>query len=39
MFAALALISLSGIAIFTVLSMLSFYLLARWHDSEAGRER
>jgi NitT/TauT family transport system permease protein len=39
MFAALTLISLSGIAIFALLSMLSFYLLARWHDSEAGRER
>jgi NitT/TauT family transport system permease protein len=39
MFAALTLISLSGIAIFALLSMLSFYLLARRHDSEAGRER
>jgi NitT/TauT family transport system permease protein len=39
MFAALTLISLSGIAIFALLSMLSFYLLAHWHDSEAGRER
>ena len=39
MFAALTLISLTGIAIFAVLSVLSFSLLARWHDSAAGRER
>lgn len=39
MFAALTLISLTGIAIFAVLSGLSFSLLARWHDSAAGRER
>jgi NitT/TauT family transport system permease protein len=39
MFAALALISATGIAIFAALSALSFYLLARWHDSAAGPER
>lgn len=39
MFAALTLISLTGIAIFAVLSVLSFSLLARWHESAAGRER
>jgi NitT/TauT family transport system permease protein len=39
MFAALALISAAGIAIFAALSALSFYLLGRWHDSAAGPER
>jgi NitT/TauT family transport system permease protein len=39
MFAALALISLTGIAIFAALSALSSYLLGRWHDSAAGFER
>ncbi|MGC2223778.1 MAG: ABC transporter permease [Methylocella sp.] len=39
MFAALALISATGIAIFAALSALSFYLLGRWHDSAAGPER
>jgi NitT/TauT family transport system permease protein len=39
MFAALTLISLTGIAIFAALSALSFYLLGRWHDSAAGPER
>ena len=33
MFAALALISATGIAIFAALSVLSSYLLGRWHDS------
>ncbi len=37
MFAALALISATGIAIFAALSVLSSYLLGRWHDS--GTER
>jgi NitT/TauT family transport system permease protein len=39
MFAALALISATGIAIFAALSALSSYLLGRWHESEAGPER
>lgn len=39
MFAALALISAAGIAIYAALSALSFYLLGRWHDSAAGPER
>jgi NitT/TauT family transport system permease protein len=39
MFAALALISVAGIAIFTALSTLSTYLLGRWHDSVASPER
>jgi NitT/TauT family transport system permease protein len=39
MFAALALISATGIAIFAALSALSAYLLGRWHDSAAGPER
>ena len=39
MFAALALISVTGIAIFAALSALSSYLLGRWHDSAAGPER
>jgi NitT/TauT family transport system permease protein len=38
MFAALALISATGIAIFATLSALSSYLLGRWHDSAAGPE-
>nr|WP_245614990.1 ABC transporter permease [Roseomonas aerilata] len=39
MFAALALISLSGVAIFLVLSLLSHLLLRRWHESALGGER
>ena len=39
MFAALALISATGIAIFATLSALSAYLLGRWHESAAGPER
>jgi NitT/TauT family transport system permease protein len=39
MFAALVLLSAAGIAIYAVLSALSFYLLARWHDSAAGPEQ
>lgn len=36
MFAALALISLTGIAIYAAFSALSSFLLGRWHDSAAG---
>lgn len=36
MFAALALISLAGIAIFAALSALSAFLLRRWHESALG---
>lgn len=39
MFAALVLISLTGIAIFLFFSALSWLLLGRWHDSMRGRER
>ncbi|MFA6266748.1 MAG: ABC transporter permease [Pseudolabrys sp.] len=39
MFAALALLSLAGVAIFLVLSALSHLALRRWHESEVGRER
>ena len=39
MFAALALISATGIAIFAALSVLSSYLLGRWHESAVGPER
>jgi NitT/TauT family transport system permease protein len=38
MFAALALVSLSGIAIFLVLSLVSHLLLRRWHESALRRE-
>jgi NitT/TauT family transport system permease protein len=37
-FAALVLISLTGIAIFAVLSMLSRFLLRHWHESAIQRE-
>jgi NitT/TauT family transport system permease protein len=39
MFAALALISASGIAIFVLLSLLSHLLLRRWHESALTPER
>jgi NitT/TauT family transport system permease protein len=39
MFAALALISATGIAIFAALSALSSYFLGHWHESAAGPER
>ncbi|MCK8783419.1 ABC transporter permease subunit [Roseomonas sp. NAR14] len=39
MFAALALISASGIAIFAALGLLQRLLLRRWHESELRRER
>lgn len=38
MFAALALISLSGILLFLALSLLSHLCLRRWHESEMGEE-
>jgi NitT/TauT family transport system permease protein len=39
MFAALALVSLTGVAIFALLSALSSYLLGRWHESALRPER
>jgi len=39
MFAALALISLLGIAIFSALSLVSSWALRRWHDSALGEGR
>ena len=38
MFAALVLISLTGIAIYLALSAISYLLLYRWHDSARSRE-
>ena len=38
MFAALTLISLTGIFIYLVLSLLTYLLLHRWHDSARARE-
>lgn len=38
MFAALALISAAGIAIYLVLSLLSHLLLRHWHESAIGPE-
>lgn len=38
MFAALALVSLTGIAIFLALSLVSHLLLQRWHESAMDRE-
>lgn len=38
MFAALALVSASGIVIFLVLSLVSHLLLRRWHESELKRD-
>lgn len=38
MFAALVLVSLSGIVIFLVLSLISHLLLRRWHESAVHRE-
>jgi NitT/TauT family transport system permease protein len=38
MFAALLLVSLTGIAIFAGLTLLSYLLLHRWHESAARRE-
>jgi NitT/TauT family transport system permease protein len=39
MFTALLLISMSGVAIFLLTSLLSHALLGRWHESAAKRER
>ena len=39
MYAALALLSLSGIAIYALLSGLTWLVLHRWHESALGRER
>jgi NitT/TauT family transport system permease protein len=39
MFAALLLLSVTGIVIFFVLSLLSHLLLRRWHESAVARER
>jgi NitT/TauT family transport system permease protein len=39
LFAALALLSLTGVVIFLALSGLSHLLLRRWHESALGRER
>jgi NitT/TauT family transport system permease protein len=38
MFAALLLVSLSGILIFLLLSLISYLLLRRWHESAVSRE-
>jgi NitT/TauT family transport system permease protein len=38
MFAALVLVSATGIAIFGVMSWLSHILLRRWHESAQGNE-
>jgi NitT/TauT family transport system permease protein len=38
MFAALFLISLSGIAIFMITSAISYFALRRWHESAVRRE-
>jgi NitT/TauT family transport system permease protein len=39
MFAALLLLSVAGVAIFFVLSALSYFALRRWHESAIKRER
>ena len=39
MFAALILLSVAGIAIFAALSLLSYLLLRRWHESALSGER
>jgi NitT/TauT family transport system permease protein len=39
MFAALVLVSLTGIAIFFVLSLISHLLLRSWHESAMGKDR
>jgi len=38
MFAALVLLSVAGIVIYFVLSLLSYLVLRRWHESAVGRE-
>ncbi len=39
MFAALILLSATGVVIFFALSALSYLLLRRWHESAVERER
>jgi len=39
MFAALILLSIAGIAIFLALSLLSYLVLRRWHESAIASER
>jgi NitT/TauT family transport system permease protein len=39
MFAALVLVSLTGIAIYAMFMALSHWLLGSWHDSETDRAR
>jgi NitT/TauT family transport system permease protein len=39
MFAALVLLSVTGVLIFFALSLLSYLLLRRWHESATIRER
>jgi NitT/TauT family transport system permease protein len=39
MFAALILLSITGIVIFFALSLLSWLLLRRWHESAIASER
>lgn len=39
MFAALVLLSITGVVIFFVLSALSYFVLRRWHESAMRRER
>jgi len=38
MFAALLLLSLTGIAIFYLLSLINYLALRRWHESALARE-
>ena len=38
MFAALALLAVTGIAIFSLLSLVSHLMLRRWHESALGKE-
>ena len=38
MFAALLLLSIAGVVIFFLLSMFSYLMLHRWHESAIGRE-
>lgn len=39
MFAALLLVSLTGVAIYLLFALLSMVVLGRWHDSESGGQR
>ena len=38
MFAALALITLTGVALFALMGALSKWALGSWHESEIGRD-